>query len=157
MNRQRQILVADDDRAFRETVGEILTQAGYKVRFAEDGKSVVEKVQHYRPDLVLMDGLMPRLHGFLACEAIKKLDAPPKVILLTGVYTKPTYKGNVKTQHGADDLLVKPLSSADLLACIEKHLFGLTRAKAIEQLPASKTHRTEGTASGNNESRKQSA
>src|SRR5712692_7468262 len=81
LNKQRRILVADDDAAVRETLRRILVGAGYEVVFAEDGKSVVEKASTYEPDLVLVDGLMPKLHGFLACKAIKELDAPPKVIL----------------------------------------------------------------------------
>jgi DNA-binding response OmpR family regulator len=90
--------------------------------FAEDGKSAVEKASTEKPDLVFIDGLMPKMHGFLACKAIKELDAPPKVILLTGIYTKPAYKWEAKGTFGADDLLKKPSSPEELLACIEKHL-----------------------------------
>ena len=67
------------------------------------------------------------MHGFLACKAIKELDAPPKVILLTGIYTKPAYKWEAKGTFGADDLLRKPSSPEELLACIEKHLPSATK------------------------------
>ena len=122
MVRQRKVLVADDDRVTREIIGGILTRAGHEVVFAEDGKSAVEKTSTEKPDLVFIDGLMPKMHGFLACKAIKELDTPPKVILLTGIYTKPAYKWEAKGSFGADDLLTKPSSPEELLACIEKHL-----------------------------------
>ncbi len=122
MVKQRKVLVADDDRITREIIGAILTRAGHEVVFAEDGKSALEKASTEKPDLVFIDGLMPKMHGFLACKAIKELDRPPKVILLTGIYTKPAYEREAKGTFGADDLLRKPSSPEELLACIEKHL-----------------------------------
>ena len=121
---QRKILVADDDRITREMIGAILTRAGHEVVFAEDGQSAVEEALSERPDLVFIDGLMPKMHGFLACKAIKELESPPKVILLTGVYTKYSYKFEAKGSFGADDLLKKPATPDELFACLEKHLPG---------------------------------
>src|SRR5436853_4817112 len=119
---KNRILVVDDDRFMRELLNIVLTRAGYDVSFAEDGRTAISKAQDERPDLVLIDGLLPQLHGFHACKAIKALDAPPKVILHTAVYTKPTYKWEVKNEYGADDVLSKGVQPNDLLACIEKHL-----------------------------------
>jgi DNA-binding response OmpR family regulator len=118
----RKILVVDDDATTREFLRAVLEQGGYEVVFAEDGIRGVEKAASERPDLVITDGLLPKLHGFRVCKAIKELDSPPKVIILTGLYTKPTYKWEVKHQFLADALLTKPVERADLLACIEKHL-----------------------------------
>lgn len=126
MAKQRKILVADDDRITREIIGAILTRAGHEVIFAEDGQSALELASSERPDLVFIDGLMPKMHGFLACKAIKELESPPKVILLTGVYTRASYKYEAKGSFNADDLLKKPCGSDDLLACLEKHLPGET-------------------------------
>src|ERR1043166_6376903 len=92
MIRPRTILVADDDRMTREVIGAILLKAGHHVLFAEDGQSALQIATSQKPDLVLIDGLMPKMHGFLACKAIKELPEAPKVILLTAVYTKPSYK-----------------------------------------------------------------
>jgi two-component system alkaline phosphatase synthesis response regulator PhoP len=132
MSEQRRVLVADDDRVSREIVGELLRQAGYEVMFAEDGRSAVDKASTEKPDLVLMDGLMPKLHGFVACKEIKGLAQSPKVILLTAVYTKPSYKWEAKIKFGADDLLTKPIKPDDLLACLEKHLSGVPYIKRQE-------------------------
>jgi len=119
---KKRILVVDDDPLLRETLNLILARAGYQVLLAEDGHSGVRKAHTERPALVLIDGLLPGIHGFHACKAIKELAAPPKVIMLTGVYTKVNYRWEVKEHYGADDLLIKPVKTAELLACIEKHL-----------------------------------
>jgi DNA-binding response OmpR family regulator len=122
MSTRRKILVADDSQVMRDLLKLMLVKGGYEVIFAEDGESVVQLAASQKPDLVITDGLLPKLHGFLACKAIKALENPPKVILLTGVYTKPTYRWEVKKEYGADDLLLKPVRSVELIACIEKHL-----------------------------------
>jgi DNA-binding response OmpR family regulator len=118
----KKILIADDDRMTRRMLGAILSKAGYYLVIAEDGQAAVELASSEKPDLVLTDGLLPRLHGFLVCKAIKEMDCPPKVIILTGVYTKPTYKWEARKEYGADDVLLKPIKPDELLACIEKHL-----------------------------------
>ena len=100
----------------------MLTRGGYDVLFAEDGKAAVERAVAEKPDLVLMDGLLPKLHGFLACKAIKEQPDPPKVLLVTGVYTKPTYKWEAKRLYQADDIVIKPLNITVLLDTISKHL-----------------------------------
>jgi CheY-like chemotaxis protein len=130
MDRQKKILVADDDRVQRELVGQILTKAGYDIVFAIDGREAVEKASTEKPDLVLMDGLMPKMHGFLACKTIKELENPPKVLLLTGVYTKPTYKSEVRS-YFADGLLSKPFDRTRLLDLIESLLLDLDLSRSL--------------------------
>lgn len=118
----RKILLADDDAAFRKILGNILIRAGYEVVLAEDGQSAVEKATIEKPDLVITDGLMPKLHGFEVCKAVKELNPRPGVIMLTAVYTSPNHKWEVKAKFGADDVITKPCQIADLLRKIEKHM-----------------------------------
>src|SRR6266478_7837754 len=125
MSAKRRILVVDDDAMLREMFTIILEQANYEVIVASDGVSGVEISKYEKPDLVILDGLMPKMHGFLACKAIKQMEQAPKVILLSGVYTKPTYKLEAKYEYKADEYLTKPIKPADLLACVEKHLASL--------------------------------
>ncbi|HEY6333780.1 MAG TPA: response regulator, partial [Blastocatellia bacterium] len=115
----KSILIADDDRFVREFLRIILTKAGYKLFFAEDGLTAVEMAATLRPDLVLTDGLLPKLHGFEVCKSIKTFKEPPKVVILSGVYTKPTYRCEAAREFLADALLCKPIDSVELLACIE--------------------------------------
>ena len=116
------ILVAEDSSVMREMLRMLLVREGYEVLFAEDGQQAVEMAITEKPDLVLSDGLLPKMHGFMVCKAIKELESPPKVVLLTGVYTKPSYKWEAKLDFGADDLLLKPFRPDELLACIKKQI-----------------------------------
>ena len=103
-------------------LGKILTSAGYEVVLVEDGKAAVEKAAEMKPDLVITDGLMPKMHGFLVCKALKEMQPAPKVIMLTAVYTKLNYRFEARDRYGADELLTKPFEVANLLKCIERHL-----------------------------------
>ena len=131
--KNQKILVADDDQPLRKVLGKILTSAGYEVILVEDGQEAVDKAMVERPDLVITDGLMPKMHGFLVCQAIKALQPPPKVIMLTAVYTKMHYKWEAKEKYGADELMTKPFEVAELLDCIAKHL---TVSRGAEPLRA---------------------
>lgn len=119
---RKKILVVDDEVMIRDLLTNVLERANYDVIIAEDGLSGVDKAASEKPDLVIIDGLLPKLHGFLACRAIKKLNPALRVILLTGIYTKPTYKWEAIDQYNADDVITKPTGPAELLACVEKHL-----------------------------------
>jgi DNA-binding response OmpR family regulator len=132
MPARRKILVVDDEVIVRDLLKTVLERADYEVILAQDGLTGVEKATSERPDLVIADCLLPRLHGFLACRAIKRLNPAPKVILLTGIYTKMTYKWQVKHEYDADDLLIKPAKPADLLACIAKHLADLPLVDRVD-------------------------
>ena len=118
----KKILVADDDPPLRKVLGKILIDAGYEVVLAEDGQQAVEMAGIEKPDLVIADGLMPKLHGFLACKAIKELPSSPKVIMLTAVYTKKNYRWEAREKYRADDFMTKPFELSELLACVDKHL-----------------------------------
>jgi CheY-like chemotaxis protein len=118
----KKILVADDDRFMREMLRVVLAREGYELVFAENGAQAIELAAKEKPDLVLTDGLLPKMHGFVVCKTLKSSEEPPKVVLLTAVYTKPTYKWEVKKEYGADDILSKPVKSDALIACIRKHL-----------------------------------
>ena len=126
----KRILVADDDLPLRRVLGKILTTAGYEVVLVEDGKAAVEKAAEVKPDLVITDGLMPKMHGFLVCKALKELQPAPKVIMLTAVYTKMNYRFEARERYGADELLTKPFEVALLLQCIERHLGAVPQALA---------------------------
>ena len=119
---KNKILIAEDEPVTCEMLRAVLTRAGYEVMFAADGLAAVEIARQEKPDLVLSDGLLPKLHGFLVSKAIRDLPDPPMVILLTGVYTKPMYKWEVKEQYGAEELLIKPIKPRDLVACVAKYL-----------------------------------
>lgn len=133
---RRKILVIDDDPVIREILKSVLEKADYEVVLADNGLSGLEAAKRDSPDLVITDGLLPKLHGFLVCKQIKEFEPPPKVIILTGLYTKPTYKWDVKRDYNADDLLAKPVEPAALIKCVKKHLADLTTLQSAYALPS---------------------
>ena len=119
---RKRVLVIDDEPSTRYLLTKILAHAGLDTVEAEDGEAGLRMASEEKPDLVLVDGLLPKMHGFLVCKAIKELKNPPKVIVLTAVYRKITYRWEVKSQYGADELLIKPVNPPELVACIERVL-----------------------------------
>lgn len=129
MSKPIKVLVADDNAPFRKVLKGFLAMAGYEVLEAEDGLAAFEIAVIDKPDVVITDGLMPKMHGFILCKTVKQLEPPPKVIVLTAVYTKPDYRSEVMRKYGADELFIKPCSTVKLLACIEDML-----ARPAEQI-----------------------
>lgn len=77
------ILIADDEASLRDALGIILRQAGYEVRMAADGAQAVELFMRERPDLVVLDVMMPRLSGFEVCEALRAISPEVPLLMLS--------------------------------------------------------------------------
>ena len=115
-----EILVVDDERTLRESLGKVLAGEGHAVSTAHDGEEALRLLSEKRPDLVLLDVLMPKLNGFRTCEEIRKTDALLPVIFLTA---KDSEADQVRGMGlGADDYVSKDASDAVLLARIGRAL-----------------------------------
>jgi putative two-component system response regulator len=110
------ILIVDDESASRAALEMLLRREGYEVHDASDGSSALAECSSFRPDLVLLDVLMPGINGFEVCRRIK---ATPEtrltpVVLITGLSdTEDRIQG---INAGADDFLSKPIDVNELLA-----------------------------------------
>lgn len=115
----KRILFVDDSPTERHLIGEILTKAGFEVSFAEDGESGVAKAKVLKPDLILMDVVMPGLNGFQATRAITK-DPETQHIPVILCTTKDQETDKVwGMRQGAKDYVVKPVDDgAELLGKI---------------------------------------
>jgi DNA-binding response OmpR family regulator len=115
------ILVVDDETNYLELLEFNLLERGYQVETAVDGKSALERIARRKPDCILLDGLLPGIHGFEVCRQIKAgpetRDIP--VIIMTAVYRKLRYKYEVKGEYGADDFITKPFEIEDIVQRIE--------------------------------------
>jgi len=115
------VLVVDDSETVRRAAESLLTRAGCRVVTAGDGFDSLSQVVEHRPDVVLIDVMMPRLDGYQACSLIKNNPeyAHIPVLLLSsrdGLFDKA--KGRLV---GADDYLIKPFDGESLLAAISRH------------------------------------
>jgi len=116
------ILVTDDDADTRFLFRTILEMRGHAVIEAADGLEAVEVAERERPDLILIDGGLPRLDGLSATRRIRELGRGRSVpiIFITG-RTEPAFRA-VACEAGCDEYLVKPLDVTQLGAVVGKHL-----------------------------------
>jgi DNA-binding response OmpR family regulator len=108
------ILIVEDELHMREALEKCLAGEGYRVITAGQGDKGLQTALDEKPDLVLLDIMMPRLDGFAVCAELRRLGVPVPVLMLTA-------KGRVEDRvhgldAGADDYLVKPFSTEELLA-----------------------------------------
>jgi twitching motility two-component system response regulator PilH len=114
----KRILVVDDSATERHILGEILGKQGFEVSFAEDGEKGVEQAKLTKPDLIIMDVVMPGMNGFQATRAITKEPETqhiPVIICTTKDQETDKVWG---VRQGAKDYVVKPIDAVDLLGKI---------------------------------------
>jgi CRP-like cAMP-binding protein len=116
------ILIIEDNNDIRESTGEILELAGYKVHQAENGKDGVDLAYQHKPDLILCDIMMPELDGYGVLYMLSKnLDTSSiPFIFLTAKAERVDFRKGM--EMGADDYLTKPFDDIELLSAIESRL-----------------------------------
>ena len=122
----KKVLVVDDDEDLAELVKILLTQEGYEVAWAPNGKVGVEMVDSFEPDLIILDVMMPELDGFSACKKLKDSDKSEiPVILLTGVAEQirtTDYPLDGVLRSDAEEYLEKPVNPEEILEVVKKYL-----------------------------------
>jgi DNA-binding response OmpR family regulator len=111
----RTILVVDDETTLRETLVEALEMEGYRAVPAADGREALERFRAVRPDLVLLDLMLPELSGVEVCRILRAESAVP-IIMLTAKDSEVDKV--VGLELGADDYVTKPFSLRELTARI---------------------------------------
>jgi len=111
------ILVVDDEPTIAEVVARYLDRAGYRTAIAHDGDQALASADRSRPDLVVLDLMLPGVDGLEVMRRLRGTAVPPGVILLTA-------KGDesdrvIGLRLGADDYVVKPFSPAELVARVD--------------------------------------
>lgn len=108
------VLVADDDRAIRESLERLLDLEGYRPATVADGAAALEAVRTARPDLLVLDLMMPGVDGLTVCRVLRaEGDRLPVLMLTARTETSDRVAG---LDAGADDYLPKPFDPAELLA-----------------------------------------
>jgi DNA-binding response OmpR family regulator len=115
-----EVLVVDDERIIRNGLRDLLCAEGYSVRTARNGEEALAAFRERRPDLVLLDVMMPKRNGFAVCGEIRALDPLTPVVFLTAM------DGDSDKVRGfglgADDFISKTASHAELLARVRRAL-----------------------------------
>ncbi len=112
---RRTILVVDDDEGLRELIRINLEHEGYNVLQAGNGVQCLVAVREHRPDLVILDVMMPEMDGLEACSRVREFSQVPVLMLTAKVQSEDVITGLDK---GADDYLMKPFNMDELSARI---------------------------------------
>ena len=114
----KSILIVDDSPTNRQFLSELLAKSGFKVSTAENAEEALAKAKQLKPDLVLMDVVMPGQSGFQATRALSKDEATKQipVIICTSKSQETDKAWGLK--QGARDYIVKPVKGPELLAKI---------------------------------------
>jgi len=139
------ILVVDDDEDILRLIEAILQAKRYRVVTARAGREALAKVRESVPDLVVLDGMLPEVHGFEICRQLKTSERfrHIPVIMVSAVHTGWRFAADVKEKYGADDYVEKPFDSGDLLRRIEALLTRSPQVPADSEA-AARQHLKEG-------------
>jgi twitching motility two-component system response regulator PilH len=114
----KKILIVDDSPTERHVLNDMLTKAGYEVVASDNGEDAIQKAKSVKPDLILMDVVMPGLNGFQATRAISR-DPDTRAIPIILCTSKSQETDKIwGMRQGARDYVVKPVSRDELLAKI---------------------------------------
>lgn len=138
------ILIVDDNISMTRPLQAYLEKQGYKTVVADNGQNALYTARHAKPDLILLDVMMPILDGFGFIEAFRKEDDAPIILVSAKLEEADKVKG---LRLGADDYVTKPVGLAELLARIEAVLrrYGSTReipVLRVRELELDKTAQT---------------
>ena len=124
------ILVVDDEIRYQHLLRVNLESEGYEISTAGDGEQAIEMIANRRPDMVILDVMMPRLDGYSTCERIRQFSSVP-IIMLTG---KAEEDDRVRGLNaGADDYVAKPFSATELVARVRAVLRRAVNTESITQ------------------------
>ncbi len=117
----KRVLVIDDDDSIREVLDHLLRAEGLEVQGAIDGKQGIEKLPVFKPGLIVLDLMMPRMSGF---EVLQKLQeegwTKVPVIVITGRYQDPSNEASIRLESNVVEFLRKPVRYADLASLIRR-------------------------------------
>jgi len=113
------ILVVDDDTALAEMIGIVLRGEGFEPSFCADGAAAIDAFHESKPDLVLLDLMLPGIDGIEVCARIREFSGVPIIMLTAKSDTADVVKG---LESGADDYVVKPFNPKELVARVRTRL-----------------------------------
>jgi len=114
---QYRILIVEDEESIREGLRENLEMEGYEVSVACDGEEALSKTDEFKPDLILLDVMMPKGSGFEVCRVLRKKYPNLVIVMLTAKDAENDMLTGFSC--GADDYITKPFSLLELLARIK--------------------------------------
>jgi two-component system response regulator ResD len=128
------VLVVDDEPTIVEIVGRYMERAGFETYTAGDGYRALDAAAEHRPDLVVLDVMLPGIDGIEVMERLQEREGPPIAVILLTARGEESDR-LVGLRHGADDYVVKPFSPAELVARVEAVLRRTAPPRPEDQPP----------------------
>lgn len=134
MDQKFKILIADDNPVNAELLEAYLLDGHYQIEFAADGKETLDKVVSFRPDLILLDVMMPKFSGFEVCDILKKNPETKNIMIL--MVTALSDLGDIEraVTAGCDDYLSKPVHKLELTKRVQNMLKLRSVTNELERL-----------------------
>ena len=126
----KMILIIEDEESIQNIIKAFLEDAGYTVVLAADGLEGIEQFRANKPDLVLLDLMLPKIDGFAVCEILRKESRVPIIMLTAKVEDMDKIMG---LTLGADDYITKPFNPLELVARVKTQLRRYTRYNPREE------------------------
>ncbi|MBX9677953.1 MAG: response regulator [Gemmataceae bacterium] len=130
---QPKILVVDDEPQGAELLEAYLSGTEYDVEFAGDGEEALRKVREFKPDLVLLDVMMPKISGFEVCKRLKADPATRDIVVLMVTALDQRADIDRAVDAGTADFLTKPVNKAELLIRVRAALKARAEKNPLEQ------------------------
>ena len=114
MNDKSTVLIVDDQKVMRETIGMLLSKQGYELAFAGDGETALDKASELIPDVILLDIMMPGMDGYEVCRRLRThpVLAEVPIIMVTALNDRKSWMKGIEA--GADDFVFKPFDTVEL-------------------------------------------
>lgn len=131
MEKGKKILVVDDEEKITEVLKSYLEKEGHEAVCAHDGKNALAQYQEYRPDLVILDLMLPDISGEDICRHIRSSSNTPVIMLTAKVEEESILNG---LNMGADDYVIKPFSPKQLIARVNAVLRRAQPSKVLDDI-----------------------
>ncbi len=122
------VLIVEDERKQRASLVDAFGAMNIQALTASGGYEAIRTASDCRPELILVDGLLPEMHGFETSRFIRRIDADyhPHIALMTAIYKHTRYQNEARLKYGIDDYLIKPVHP-QLLAGLVRRVQAATR------------------------------
>ncbi|MCB9590240.1 MAG: response regulator [Polyangiaceae bacterium] len=132
------VLVVDDEAEIRRMLVKLLSTRGYRVLEVDRGLSALRMVKEHRPDLIILDAMLPEVHGFEIARRIKgsKRYGEIPIVMISAVYRGWRYAEDLRQSCGVEFYIEKPFRIADVTNAVESALAGRQEAKDPQQISA---------------------
>lgn len=125
----RKVLVVDDSDDIRQLLVRVFREKGYEVFESARGLDALQKVRDHVPDVLILDAMLPEVHGFDICRRIKgsRRYGHVPVIMVSAIYRGWRFAEDLRRSYGVDEFLEKPFRIGDVVAAVERALDGSDR------------------------------